>query len=222
MSTRLAEAISAGRTAVTQNWRPFVLIQACAVLLVAAYYLLPGAPVATAWMAELKQRGGLPFSALTTAFAGAILPEIARRITRRQGKFDGTDLVFQLVFFAFMGVIIDLFYRFLARVIGAGTTPDIVLKKVLVDQLLFGPLVTITISATVFLWKDAGFSFRRTVEASRNGVWVARFVSLVIVCWAFWIPMLVCVYAMPTNLQFCLFLCAQGAWGLLLLAMSGR
>lgn len=223
MKDRVTQAIAAGRGAIVANWRPFVLIQACAVAFVVAYYQIPGAEAATASLAQLKVRGGLPLSAFTTAFAGAVIPAVAKRLTGMgKGKFDWGDFAFQFAFFAFLGVTIDLLYQGLAVVFGDVATPAVVFKKVLVDQFVYAPLVSITLSTTIFLWKDAGFSIAKTRELGKGGVWAARYVSLLIMCWSFWGPMLACVYAMPTDLQFCLFLCAQGAWGLLLLSISGR
>jgi hypothetical protein len=219
---RIGEAIAAARAAVVANWRPFVLIQACAALLVVAYYAVPGAAAGTAWLATTKRSGGLPFSALSTAFAGAVLPVIAKRVTGRREAFDFVDFLFQAAFFGFLGITVDLLYQLMAVIFGDVASPSVVFRKVLVDQFVYGPFISIPISTSAFLWKDAGFSFRRTVLAGRDGVWTSRYAMLLISCWAFWIPVLACVYAMPTNLQFCLFLCAQGAWGLLLLAMSGR
>jgi len=222
-AARITQAARAAQTAVVANWRPFLLIQLTAVALVAAYYLVPGAEQATKSLAEFKVRGGYLFSGIAMAISGACVPEVAKRITRMNSrKFSGPDLLFQMCVFAFLGVSIDALYRWLGHLFGAGVTPEIVIKKVVFDQLLFAPLVSISFSATVFLWKDAGFNLEKTKQDIRQGVWIERFASLLVMCWAFWFPMLACIYSMPSNLEFCLGLCAQAAWGLLLLWMSGR
>lgn len=208
---------------VVANWRAFVLIQAAAALVVVAYYVLPGVPAQMLALGHIKEQGGLAFAAISTALAGAILPMVARRLTGLgKGKIDWADFAFQLATFALIGITVDLLYSGLAQLFGNVASPAVVLKKVLVDQLLYTPFISMPISTSAFLWKDAGFSLSRTIELGRGGVWAARYASLLITCWGFWLPVLACVYAMPTNLQFCLFLCAQGAWGLLLLAISGR
>jgi hypothetical protein len=223
MNPRLSTAVHAAQTAVVKNWRPFLLIQTAAVVLVAAYYLLPGAANATQWLADIKVRGGLLFAAVATALAGGALPELAKRLTKSGNRgLKASDVAFQLAFFGFLGITIDLLYRGLAVLFGAAATPAIVFKKVLFDQFVYSPFISMILGTTLFLWKDAGFSAKQTAAAFHDGTWASRYISLLLLCWAFWIPMLACVYAMPTNLQFILFLCADGAWGLLLLSISGH
>jgi len=40
--------------------------------------------------------------------------------------------------------------------------------------------------------------------------------------WCFWIPVNAATYSLPVRIQFILFLCAQGAWSLLLITLTGR
>ncbi|MBW7929038.1 MAG: hypothetical protein H3C58_13330, partial [Fimbriimonadaceae bacterium] len=40
-------------------------------------------------------------------------------------------------------------------------------------------------------------------------------VPALIPCWAFWIPILICVYSLPANLQFVFALLAEAAWSIL-------
>ncbi|MER3496581.1 MAG: hypothetical protein C4320_07275, partial [Armatimonadota bacterium] len=56
----------------------------------------------------------------------------------------------------------------------------------------------------------------------RSGGLFARYIRTLIPCWAFWIPSLAAVYAMPTDLQFPLFLLVQAAWAILLVALAPR
>lgn len=195
-----------------------VLIQICAVCIVALYYLSPGVQSATESLARLKAAGGFPFSFLATAFAGAILPEAAKRLTLRARPTPRGDMAFQLVFFGLMGVMVDFQYQLLGAVLGQGVSPDILVKKLVCDQFVGTPFVSIPLSCVAFLWKDQDFAFRRFAP----GAFIGRFGPMIVSAWAFWIPVVAAVYCMPGNLQFCLFLCAQAAWSLLLLHMSGR
>ncbi len=96
-------------------------------------------------------------------------------------------------------------------------------KKVLFDPFVSTPLVTIPFSTVAFVWKDSGFSPARTVDAFRaQGGFLARYLPTLLTCWDFWAPVLVAVYAMPSDLQFPLFLAGQTAWTLLLLDPSDR
>lgn len=221
-SGRLAHAAARGFEAVRQNARPFLLIQGVAVILAIAYYLVPGAPSAMTGIAALKRAGGLPLAALCNAVAGAILPELARVATGRRRTGAG-EMAFQLLFFAALGVYVDGLYRALGTV--WGNAPDLatVGKKVLFDQLVSSPLVTIPFSTFAFVWKDSGFSLARTRNAFRaQGGFLVRYLPTLVTCWGFWAPVLVAVYAMPADLQFPLFLAAQAAWTLLLLHLNER
>lgn len=222
MGSRFSAAAARGWEAVRHNAKPFLLVQGIAFLCVLAYYTVPGVPPALTGVARAKQQGGIPLAALTTAIAGAILPELARLATGRP-RTRGAEMVFQLAFFAFIGVTVDLLYRGLAVAIGPGTDVATVAKKVLIDQFVYSPLVSIPLSTVAFLWKDNGFSIERTRNAFRaQGGFLVRYAPVLVSCWGYWGPVLVAVYAMPSNLQFPLFLFAQAAWSLLLLHLNDR
>jgi hypothetical protein len=97
-----------------------------------------------------------------------------------------------------------------------------VIEKVVFDQVVYSPLVSINLCSFLFLWKDSGFRWSKTRELIRDGTLVRRYVGNMVACWLFWIPALAAIYSMPVPLQFCLYLCVQAAWALLLLSMAGR
>lgn len=196
------------------------MIQGCAFAAVAAYYASPGFGAISDAAAGAKAQGGYLFSALTTVFASVALPEIAQRFTRSHKRIDGRDLVFRIGFFALIGVIVDAFYRLMAVIFGDSAHWDVILRKVLVDQFVFAPLVSIPLSAAGFLWRDEGFRFGPTWTTLKGGAFWLRFAPMIVTCWAFWIPTLAAVYAMPARMQFVLFLFAQAAWSLLLVHMA--
>ena len=215
----LIELAHPGWNAVVRNWRPFVAIQATAFAAVVAYYAFPALPKALAGVAEFKQNAGLPFAAISTALAGVVLPDLAKRLTLRR-KSTWADLLFQGLLYATIGSFVDLLYRFLGLLLGSDPSFRIVLEKVLLDQLVFSPLVSMTVSTFAFLYRDEGFNLSKTLLAIREGEFLRRYPPLLVTCWGFWGPVLAAVYAMPANLQFILFLCAQGAWSLLLVAVA--
>lgn len=222
MSQRLTLAATRGLEAVRHNARPFLLVQAVAVALAAAYYLVPGAPAAMAGVAAFKRAGGVLLAALCNVVAGAILPEITRVATGRKRTGAG-EMAFQFAFFALLGAYVDLLYRGLGEVWGNAADVATVGKKLLFDQLVSSPLVTIPFSTVAFVWKDSGFSLARTRNAFRaQGGFLVRYLPTLVTCWGFWAPVLVAVYAMPVDLQFPLFLAAQAAWTLLLLHLNER
>ncbi len=220
--SQFSSAAARGVEAVRHNAKPFLLVQGIAVLLAVGYYTFPGAPAAMSSVAQIKRDGGLPLSALATAIAGAIFPEIARISTGRK-RTGGWELSFQLLFFGAIGILIDLTYQLLGQIFGNDPSVATVAKKLLADQLLFAPLVSIPFSTAAFAWKDSGFSFGRTANSFRaHGGFLAKCLPTLVTCWGFWAPVLIAVYAMPGDLQFPLFLAAQTAWSLLLLHLNDR
>ena len=210
-------------TAVRSHWRPFVFIQLGAIAVASGYYLSPGFQAWTVQIAQIKANGGLPFAALSTAFAAAVLPELAKRLFAREKRtMDWADFGFQACLFAFLGITVDLLYRWLGIWLGNSPSVTVVAKKLAVDQILYSPLLSMPLCTLMFLWKDTGFSASRTKVLLQDGSFAKRYVGNMIACWLFWIPVLTAIYAMPQTLQFCLYLCVEAAWALLLLSMAGR
>lgn len=209
-----------GLNSVRANIRPFLLIQACAFAAVAAYYLSPAVHEACDAIAAVKASSGLVFSIGTMIVASVVFPELARRITGVREKIEFREIVFRSCFFAILGLIVDWFYVLLGAILGTGTNWQMVLTKVVVDQVFFSPFISIPYSTVAFLWRDEQFSFARTAQRLREGEFIRRYPKTLGMCWGYWLPALCAVYAMPVKLQFILFLFAQGAWSLLLVHIS--
>ena len=215
----IRELFRPGVDAVREGLRPFLLIQCCAVAAVLAFYFWPAFQGAADQLRRVKDAGGLAFSGLATACAGVVLPEIARRVTLGT-KSQARHLVFQAAVFAVIGITVDLLYRLLAVLIGNEPSPSVVIRKVLIDQFVYSPSISILISTVAFLWEAEGFSLRKTREALAHGGFLQRYLPILITCWCFWIPVNAATYSLPTRVQFILFLCAQGAWSLLLVHIA--
>jgi hypothetical protein len=78
-------------------------------------------------------------------------------------------------------------------------------------------LVPITL---LYLWRQRAFSLTATLPALRGGFYRARVVPLLIPNWFFWLPMVSIIYALPTSLQFPLFIPALGAWSLIMVFIA--
>src|SRR5690349_1451164 len=105
--------LAPGWNAVILNWRAFVAIQVVCVLMVVAYYALPSVQSACAVLARWKEEGGIAFAALSVAIAAVIIPEIVRRATRtpRDKPLTFGDVLFQFLYFAGLGIAIDILYK---------------------------------------------------------------------------------------------------------------
>ena len=212
---RFAAAAREGADAVRNNWRAFVIIVGAAWILAALFYVVPGLQFAAEAAARYKTNGGLFFSAVSTAIACIAIPEIGKRIMR-QPPTPLVDYPFLIVFWSIIGVVVDLFYAYLGRVVGVGTTPGVVVTKVLYDQFVFSPFVTMPYGVVMFGFKEAGYRLHRLPLVLGAGVGWRRWLATTVTCWAFWIPTVTAVYALPGDVKFLMFLAMEGTWGVLL------
>src|SRR4051794_30244912 len=186
-----ASPLAAGAAALRRFWRPFLLIQTSAALLAIAYRVSVPFRDACALAAAWKTAGGLPVAAATSALAGGLLPEFAKLVADRgrsalRGR--GGEVLFNVAFFAFDGIVIDLLYRGEARLFGSDAQLGTVVEKVAFDQFVFSPLWSIFI-VLLFLWRQRGYSLAATRRALGRGFYQARVVPLIVPNWLFWIPM---------------------------------
>jgi len=207
--------------ALRQMARPVLAIQATAVLLVVAFYLSPQVREVSATLAKWNQAGGLLGAAITTVVASVAIPRIFTAIVGwKQPKQDSKDFLFELGYWVFIGVEIRLFYSLQSLIWGDAPTFATVAKKVAFDMLVFTACWNMPVSALMFLWRDRGFSGKRTAEAIKEGDLVPRIAAFIVGAVGFWLVMVSAIYSLPYDVQFVLFLLAQAAWALILLAMD--
>jgi hypothetical protein len=227
----VAESVlAAGKAAIRRFLRPFLLIQLVAVALVVAYHADARVRAVCAALAAWKTAGGLPLAAATAAFAGGVLPELAKLAAQRgrasaglRGR--GGEIAFNVAFFALNGVLVDRLYVVSAALFGADAHVATVAAKVAFDQFVFTPPWLALVTA-LYVWRRLGFSMSATLHALRRGGFFrgfvrGRVVPLLLPDWFFWIPMVTVIYAFPVPLQFLLFILALAAWGLILVVIAG-
>ncbi len=219
----LASLLAPGLAAVRRYWKPFLLLQGAAFLLVFAYYSSAQVRTACVQLSDAKLRGGLLFSAIAAAFAGAILPELAkaimlgdRAITRRRLR----DIGFNLAIFAVNGMIADVQYQAMAHVFGHDAAVSTVIKKVLADQFITTPLYGTPYWLVVFSLRAHRYNPVRTLGEISPAWYIRTVMPLLVSGWVFWIPMVSLIYSLPGPLQFCLFCLALGAWSLLMVFVA--
>ncbi|MES1165246.1 MAG: hypothetical protein ABUR63_05785, partial [Verrucomicrobiota bacterium] len=131
-------------------------------------------------------------------------------------------IAFNIAFFAFNGVVIDLLYRGEARLFGGHADVATVAAKVAFDQFVFNP-VWLPIVIGLYLWRRNGFSAAATLRAVRaRGFYRARVLPLLLPNWCFWLPMVSIIYALPVPLQFLLFVLALAAWSLIMVFIANQ
>jgi hypothetical protein len=194
------------------------------VALVVAYHTSARVRALCAIFAAVKVAGGLPFAAAAAAFAGGVLPEIAKLVTDRGAAHKvqarAGAIFFNVAFFAFNGIVVDLLYRTMAWMFGADTHLPTVIAKVAFDQFVFTP-VWLVIIVVLYLWRRRAFSWAATRSDLGRGFYRNHVLPLLLPDWAFWIPMVTVIYAFPPSLQFLLFTLALAAWSLIMVVIAG-
>ncbi|HET6151105.1 MAG TPA: hypothetical protein VFH68_26450 [Polyangia bacterium] len=216
--------LAAGIGALRRFWRPFLLIQGAALALGLAYRFSDPVRAACATLARWKTGGGLPFTMITGALAGGVLPEVAKALVdRRRDRHPGrvAEVLFNTAFFAVNGAVIDGLYRAEARIFGDDARVATIAAKIAFDQLVFTPLWSSVIAA-VFLFRRRGFSWAATRPALRPSFFRARVLPLLLPNFCFWIPIVAVVYALPAALQFLMFAFALAAWSLIMIFIAGQ
>ncbi|MFN8221168.1 MAG: hypothetical protein U0S12_13685 [Fimbriimonadales bacterium] len=212
MSTwSLAAAMRPGIAAVKSHWRPLLVIQVFAAALVLAYYQSQAVRDALQGLSDLKARSGILFAFVAGFLAGGVFPEIAKLLVR-QPNHRFADAMFNGFAYGTLGILIDRFYILQGVWFGHGIDIGTLVKKNLVDMGLAAPIVFIPYVVGLFEWRRKGHR-----EAAKMFSWLGyrdKVLPAMLPNWAFWIPVLFCVYAMPPNLQFSLSTLAEAAWSI--------
>jgi hypothetical protein len=219
----LASLLAPGMAAVRKYWRPFLLLQFSAFLLVLAYYGSNRVRLLCDQLSQSKEHAGLVFSAIAAAISGALLPELAKAVVMDDRAITGKrvrDVAFAMAAFAGSGIIIDLQYRGLAWLFGHDTSPATIVKKVLVDQFVTTPIYGTPYWIVIYSLRARHYNLIDTIRQISPRWYGMHVLPLLISGWFFWIPMVSLIYSLPGPLQFCLFCFALAAWNLLMVFIA--
>jgi hypothetical protein len=214
----------AGLHSIRTLLRPGIALQIAAFALVLAYYFAPAAADLFARLARWQTDGGFAFSAVSTALCGGLLPFLFLRLQPdTRAAHPWPHLIFFLLFWAWKGAEVDLWYRTLGRLYGDGHDAGTIVRKMFTDQFGFNPLYASPVGNLCFAWKDAGFRWAPVLADLRSGRWYVRSVLPVLLAvWFLWIPVTACVYAMPAPLQMPLFNVVLCFWSMLFAHITAR
>lgn len=220
----LREVTAPALRAFKAHWPAILIVQALGLALVLIYYEIESTRAAFDQLAAFKLRMGVAFAAVTTMFSGFLLPELVKRIVRPKDLEppSARELVHQLIMWAWLGILIDRFYAFQGMLFGESTTAGTLLIKVLVDQFIFSPLVSLPLTALWFMLFEANYQPRRFWEQLSFQTLRSRVVPLWAACLCFWPIMLCIVYSLPSALQFPLFLIGNAAFSIMLIFILRR
>lgn len=215
---------AAGRHSLRALLVPGLVLQAVALGLVLAYYFVPAAGPVYAQLGRWQSAGGFAFSAVTTLVCGGLVPFLFLHFhPDTRGAHPWPHLVFFLLYWAWKGAEVDLWYRILGLVYGQGHDAGTIACKVLSDQFGYNPLYAAPLGNLFFAWKDAGFRWAPVAADVRAGRWYYRRVlPVLLTLWFIWIPVVCCVYALPAPLQMPLFNTVLCFWSILFAHILGR
>ena len=214
----------AGLQSARALFRPGLILQSTALGVVLAYYYLPAAHGLFTQLTVWRTEGGYLFSALASAVCGGVLPFLYLRLhpATRPG-YPWRHLVFFTLFWAWKGAEVDLWYRILAMLFGHEPAPSTIIPKVLADQFVYNAIYATPVGNLCFAWKNAGFRWAPVAADFRAGRWYARSVlPVLLTVWALWIPVVCCIYALPSALQIPLFNVVLCFWSMLYAHITAR
>jgi len=197
----------AGLRAARANLVPGLTLQAIALALVLAYYWHPPSRALFEQVMALRHRTGLWFSIVTTSLCGGVLPFIYMRAhPDTRAGYTWMSGVFFTLFWAYKGIEVDYWYRFLAFCFGDDAHVQTVAWKVLVDQFLYCPFWAVVITVIAYGWQATGFRWAPLLADFRAGRWYQRHVLPgALANFGLWAPLTCLIYALPLSLQLPLF-----------------
>ena len=223
MPTKLRHYLQPGLVGLRSNVVPGLIIQACALLILLGYLLVPAFHTWLSTIGTLKARYGYLYSLVSTAVFGGLIPFLVLLQTRQVPPAQRrSQLAFYLLFWAWRGIEVDALYRLQGWMFGTSATVSVVVPKVFVDQFVYNPVWAVPSQVICFLWKDAGFSWvgvRRRFELESLG---HRVVVILLSTWMVWLPAVAIVYCLPAALQLPISNLVLSFWCLLLSFISRR
>ncbi len=214
-----------GLEAVRRFWKPFLLIELCGLLAVAGYFKVDVVHHAFETLRAWKEAGGYLAAILASGVSGAIVPELAKTLVLGETRFDRArwnHLAFNFSVFALLGAYADPFYRLLGHLFPSYGFDRWAVLKMGIDQFIYSPFVTLPTVAFLFTLREGGWSLKRTFQQLGWGWYLRRVVSLMVLCWCYWVPMALLMYSLPKGLTFVFAMFAQAAWGLLLIFAAAK
>lgn len=218
----LREFVHEAGQAARINLVPGLILQAGALALLAAYYLVPAARPGFEWFAAQKAHWGYGYSALSTAVCGGLVPFAYLLWQGKIKQGAGKLLVFYLLFWTAMGIQVDALYRAQGSLFGQGADWRTLVPKVMVDQLLFTPLWSIPQTTICYLWKNLDFDFGALRLKLNRHLFLHDIPGMIVPAWLVWVPAVSIIYCLPADLQIPMFNLVLCFWSLLAEVVNAR
>lgn len=222
--SRLLASVRSGWQGARANLVPGLVIISLAALLVLSYYTFPAVRAAMAGLQNVRQAWGVWFAMLTSAVGAGLIPGVyLMAVGKARRDLRGwLDLLFTCLVWSSTMVLVDYFYIFQDWFWGAGVTFTRVIAKMLLDQFVFTPLLSIPYMALGFRLRDLDYNPRALGNALRDDWVVKVIVPMLVACWLTWIPGTLVVYALPLSLQIPLMVLIQCFFALEMAFVSSK
>jgi hypothetical protein len=202
-SQRLISAVSDGWQSTKANVIPGLIIVTIAAFIVIAYYQFPAVSTSLDGLVKFRQQLGVWFAMAASAIGAGIIPGIYLLIVgrSRKGPRGAIDLLFTCLVWATTAFVLDRFYIFQAWLWGSAVNLQVLVGKMLIDQLIFTPLVGVQIPAIGSRLRDLNYDLRALWRSFRRDWLIGVTIPLLIACWLTWVPGSLVIYSLPLPLQ---------------------
>jgi len=179
-----------------------VLLWIVGTAIVAGYYTVETFRGMLDDVAAFKDRIGLIYPVISMAVFCGLIPYLLQGLQHGDRRnWSPVFLIFLMVFWGYKGLEVELLYRAQAAVFGHDNQPLTIAMKLLVDQLVYVPLLAVPGMVLALSWANRGYSWSGLRNAMR-GNWYCRLVLPVMIPnWFVWFPSVILIYALPTGLQ---------------------
>ena len=207
---------AAGVKAARDNALPSLFILVAATALVVSYYYVPSIKGWLNVIGVLNDRNPTAFAMLCTGFTAGFIPWCFRMaFPGLRPARPALDLLHSVLWWMFLGVLVRYFYALQGCLFGVEPSVEVVVKKVLVDQLGFTVFCGAPFNAISHLWKDSNWNTAKLRAAMGPG-WYRRLVlPNLLPNFLVWFPGNVLFYSMPANLQLPVANCIGCFWALM-------
>ncbi|MBX3115364.1 MAG: hypothetical protein KF836_12430 [Fimbriimonadaceae bacterium] len=216
------KAFQPGIESLRASWPPMLLVQIVCVATVIGYFNFQPAYDFLVAASDFKDRTGLLFVLGSGFIAGGLLPEIAKILVGRIPKFDRAWLsLTAYTSCVYMALAALVFYMFKFQVVLFGDSGDFVsvTKKVIFDQFIFSPFVSIPLGVGLFKWRQANFKLSAWKQVTTKAGYKENVFPALVMCWSYWGPIVCGMYWLPERIQFVVSAFCQAAWSLLFVFM---
>ena len=221
---RVLESARNGWLGARENLVPGLMIIFIVALLVAAYYTFSSVRAALVGLQSFRNSWGLAFSMVTSAVGAGVIPGLylmAVGKSRRDAR-GFADMLFTSFVWATNMIWVDTFYSFQDRFWGPSITLGVIVSKMLLDQFVFTPFLSIQHVALGFRLRDLNYDFKTLGSALRDDWVIKVIIPMMVNCWLTWIPGTLVVYSLPLPLQIPLMVLIQCFFALEMAFVSSK